>query len=596
MRGLFRTGVYASLLIGMVGVAGAQEPSFPAPTEPEVVPGEFIVKYRADADFALNALTLEERGIDVIDTLPLIGAQVIRIEGGELSLQAVAASLPGVEYIEPVYRVYASVEPNDPQYPQQWGFPKVKAPQAWDTLNLAPNVIVAVIDTGVDYSHPDIAGNMWKNPLEIPGNNIDDDNNGVIDDIYGANFVNPATTGDPNDDNNHGTHVAGTIAAVTNDGVGVAGTAWKAQIMALKFLGANGSGSTAGAIRAIEYAIKMNAVIMNNSWGGGGFSQALRDAIAVADAEGILFVAAAGNNGTDSDANPSYPAGYDVPNIVAVMATDQNDVIAVFSTFGLTTVDLAAPGVGILSTTRNGGYASFNGTSMATPHVSGAAVLLAAQDPSRDAAALKSLIMSTVDVIPGLAGKSVTGGRLNLAKALAASPGGACAGPARIAYNEFYWSSGLTFSQNSNVLSVSFDLPTPMIVDFEVNGSGRRTAGAGTTTFTTGVYSQAAPNVMWTGSYRQGSFTASNVSLPVTSTFSMKLPAGSHTIYWKLWLSGATLRLDSGNLIVRAFPCSMGGKLTLTESVGVPADEDAAAKIPFTLETDAAGDNVTIAQ
>ena len=432
--------------------------------------------------------------------------------------------------------------------------------------------------------------------LEIPGNGIDDDNNGVVDDVYGANFVNPATTGNPLDDNNHGTHVSGTIAAVTNNSVGVAGTAWKARIMALKFLNASGSGSTDGAIRAIEYGIKMGATIMSNSCGGGGFSQALRDAIAAANAKGILFVAAAGNANTDTDATPFYPSGYDVPNVISVMATDQSDAKAGFSNFGLKTVDLAAPGVAILSTVKGGGYASFNGTSMATPHVSGAAALLKAQDPSRDANALKTILMNTVDVIPALSGLSVTGGRLNLANALG-KPAAACAAnPARIAYDEFFWSSGLSFNQNSNVLSVNFTLPTPMIVDVEVNGSGHRTAGSGPTTFTTGVYSQAPPNVMWTGSYRQGSFTANNVSQIVSSTFAMALPAGNHTMYWKLWLSGATLRLDSGTITVRAFPCSMGGKLVVSASSEMPAmPEDKSAVTRFSVEKDAAGDSVTVA-
>ena len=261
MKILRKIGFCASLVFALSVVgAAAQEPSFSAPAEPEVVPGEFIVKYTADVDFAMNALALEEKGIQVVDTLPLIGAQVIHIEdtARELSLQAAAASLPGVEYIEPVYRLFALVDPNDPQYPQQWGYPKIKAPQAWDVLNSAADVVVAVIDTGVDYNHPDIAANMWKNPFEIPGNGTDDDNNGIVDDVHGANFVDPATTGDPLDDNNHGTHVSGTIAGSHQQrrrrrGVGVESPDHGAEVPRR----GRARVLPSGAIRAIEYGIKM---------------------------------------------------------------------------------------------------------------------------------------------------------------------------------------------------------------------------------------------------------------------------------------------------------------------------------------------------
>ena len=171
MRNLLKTGLCASLAFVLSAFAAtAQDVSFPAPAEPQVVPGEFIVKYKADADLAANAFALEDRGIQVIDTLPLIGAQVIHIAEAPnaLSLQAAAAAMPGVEYIDPVYRLFAAAGPNDPRYPQQSAFPKIKAPQAWNTLNSAANVVVAVIDTGVDYNHPDLAGNMWKNPSRFP--------------------------------------------------------------------------------------------------------------------------------------------------------------------------------------------------------------------------------------------------------------------------------------------------------------------------------------------------------------------------------------------------------------------------------------------
>jgi subtilisin family serine protease len=593
--------LYASSIILALtfGAAAQEEATFNAPETPEVVPGEYIVKYEEGAEMGLAASALEDQGITVIDTLPLIGAQVVRIDASAdaLSLQAQAASLPGVEYIEPVYRVFALIDPSDTQYGQQWGFPKIKANLAWDELNDANQVVVAVIDTGVDYNHPDLTGNLWKNPFEIPANNTDDDNNGVIDDVFGANFVNPTTSGDPFDDNKHGTHVSGTIGAVTNNGAGVAGTSWKVKIMGLKFLAANGSGTTVGAIRAIEYGIKMEADIMNNSWGGGGFSQALADAIGKANDAGILFVAAAGNNNIDNDVTPFYPAGYNVANVVSVMATDQNDAKANFSHRGATSVDLAAPGVAILSTTPGNTFSTFNGTSMATPHVSGAAALLEAQDSTRDAAALKKLLMDTVDVIPALSGTSVTGGRLNLAKALEVGrvPGDPCVGGhARIAYNEFFWSSNLAFNTNSNILSVDFKLPAPMIIDISVDGSGRRVSGLGKTTFRTGVYDQPPANVMWTGSYRRGSFTANETNQTISSSFAIPMAAGNHTIYWKLWLTGEKIALDSGTLTVRAFPCSAGGKLVLSTAMedSETIDPEAAAARETTRE-DEAGDSVT---
>jgi subtilisin family serine protease len=377
----------------------------------------------------------------VVTTLPSIGAQVIRLEpSAEIGAMSRALSaLPPVEYVEPVFIYHAFVDPNDGQYGQQWAWPEISAPAGWDIQRDSQDVVVAVIDTGVDYNHEDLAGNMWRNPNEVPSNGIDDDGNGLVDDVHGANFVPTTPTGDPMDDNNHGTHVAGTIGAVTNNTTGVAGTSWKPQIMALKFLDANGSGSTVGAIKAVEYALAKGVDIMSNSWGGGGFSQALEDAIELANDQGILFTAAAGNSNSDNDTTPQYPSSYDIPNVLAVMATDRANNRAGFSNFGAQSVDVGAPGVEILSTVRNNQYRQFNGTSMATPHVSGVAALLKQQDATRDAAQLKQLIMANVDQLPALQGTSVTGGRINLARALGAE-GAACpGGPAQVAYDEFFW-------------------------------------------------------------------------------------------------------------------------------------------------------------
>ena len=336
---------------------------------------------------------------------------------------------PRVLYIEPNFIVHASVIPNDPQFAQLWGMHNtgqiggtpgadIHAPGAWDVTAGNDSVLVAIIDTGI-FQHADLAQNIWTNPGEIAGNGVDDDGNGFIDDVHGYDFARVALRDPTNDDNGHGTHVSGTVGAVGNNGVGVAGVAWHVKLMAVKFLDQNGSGTLANAISAIEYATRMGARVMNNSWGGGPFSQALYDAIRAAGDAGVVFVVAAGNDGTDNDQIPEYPASYDLPNIIAVAASDSNDQLANFSNFGANSVHLAAPGTHILSTWRTGGYATFSGTSMATPHVTGAVALVLSRFPNMDPASVRRLLMSRVDRIPSMAGRIASGGRLNIARALA---------------------------------------------------------------------------------------------------------------------------------------------------------------------------------
>ena len=293
----------------------------------------------------------------------------------------------------------------------------ISADMAWDVFTGNQNIVVGVIDTGLDYNHPDLAANAWVNPGEIAGNGIDDDGNGYIDDIHGWDFVNGDS--DPMDDNGHGTHCAGTIGAAGNNGTGVVGVNWQVRIMGLKFLNASGSGSTAAAIEAIEYATDMairypgEVRLTSNSWGGGGFSQALEDAIAAAGAADMLFIAAAGNSGSNNDVSPHYPSNYDLDNIIAVAATDHDDELAGFSSYGATTVDLAAPGVDILSTIPGGGYGLSSGTSMATPHVSGVTALTFGRFPAISALDAKSLILNGADPLANLDGLMLTGARLN---------------------------------------------------------------------------------------------------------------------------------------------------------------------------------------
>jgi len=338
---------------------------------------------------------------------------------------------PYVEYADPNYKLYVDATiPNDYYFSLLWGMHNtgqtggiadadIDAPEAWGITTGSSDIIVAVIDTGVDYNHEDLDANIWTNPGEIAGDGIDNDVNGYVDDIRGWDFYN--NDNNPFDDNGHGTHCSGTIAAEGNNGIGVVGVSWNAKIMPLKFLNRRGSGNTDDAIDAINYAINNGADIMSNSWGGGGESQSLKDAISAANSAGILFVAAAGNVGTDNDESPHYPSSYDVDNIISVAATDRYDNLAGFSCYGLESVDLAAPGVTIASTYPRNRYVYMDGTSMAAPHVSSAAALIMAQNPTISVADLKAKILDSVDPIDALAGKTVTGGRLNVFNCLEAN-------------------------------------------------------------------------------------------------------------------------------------------------------------------------------
>jgi len=361
-------------------------------------------------------------------------------------VKASLSGLPGFRYVEPDFIISLdATTPNDPSFPSLYGLNNtgqtggtpdadIDAPEAWDLTIGSRSIVVGVIDTGVDYNHPDLAANIWTNPVEIAGDGIDNDGNGYVDDVHGWDFYN--NDADPMDDNGHGTHVSGTIGAVGNNGVGVAGVNWQVQIMGLKFLGSGGSGPTSAAVSAVNYATTMrqlystsggtrgaNVVLTNNSWGGGAFSQALSDAIAASGNAGMLFVASAGNAASNNDAIPSYPASYNLPNIIAVAATDRNDALASFSNYGATSVDLAAPGVDILSTTPNNTYSSFSGTSMAAPHVSGVAALAWSYAPGATYQQIRDALFAGVDPVPALIGRTVTGGRLNARYTLAPDAG-----------------------------------------------------------------------------------------------------------------------------------------------------------------------------
>ncbi len=404
-------------------------PSAAAPTlatDPNSYASDSIlVRLKADAPRVLAAVA---PGAELHQPLALVdGLWSVQLAAGESVPAALAAARadPYVQYAEPNYILHAATTPNDPRYTDGtlWGMNRISMPAAWDvsTGGATPGTgtLVAVIDTGVDYTHPDLAANIWTNPGEVDGDGIDNDGNGFIDDVHGWNFIN--NTPNVMDDNSHGTHVSGTIAGLGNNSVGVVGVNWAAQIMALKFLDASGSGTTDAAIEALNYAVMMGARVSNNSYGGGGFSQANLNAFTAAANAGHLIVCAAGNATNNNDTNPFYPASYkpSPDNVISVAATDSTDKVASFSNYGATTVDLAAPGVNIYSTVP-GGYGYKSGTSMATPHVVGAAALLWAADPNLSMSDVRSRILGGTDSIAALnpTRPTVTNGRLNVANAL----------------------------------------------------------------------------------------------------------------------------------------------------------------------------------
>jgi len=330
------------------------------------------------------------------------------------------------------YKTTASLDaPNDPLFDQQWALNNpggdggkeradLDAIEAWKTTKGSEDVVVAVLDSGVDYTHEDLVNNMWVRPANIP--EYQDDELGTVNDINGFNADDKQ--GDPMDDNGHGTHCAGIIGAEGDNGIGVSGINQHVKIMPLKFLGRMGNGSTAAAIEAINYVVDrkqhgVNVRIISASWGSNSNSKALEDAIRAAGDAGILFVAAAGNDGSNNDRWPHYPSNYNLPNLISVAALDRNDTLASFSNFGIKSVQVAAPGKAILSTWLGDGYREASGTSMATPYVSGVAALVIASEPSISMADLRKRILSTVDKLPALDGKVASGGRICAANALA---------------------------------------------------------------------------------------------------------------------------------------------------------------------------------
>ena len=427
----------------------AAELDYSSLEEGTYIPGEIIVCFAAgDDDESLNtddqnALLTELGGGYVAHELNIIPGLCLVKLPAEMS---VAEALAEYNRCEGVLRAEPNIKfqldntyPSDTRFTELWGLHNtgqlfgtidadIDMPEAWDFATGSREIIVAVIDSGADYTHPDLAGNMWINPLEMNGAaGIDDDGNGFTDDIHGYDFIH--YIGDPSDEVGHGTHVAGTIGAVGNNGIGVTGVCWDVQIMALKFIDNSHNGNAFSGMAAIEYAIAMGARIINLSWGGQNEIGTLFEAAIVrAGNAGLLMVTSAGNNNNDNDVNPHYPASYDYDNIISVMASDFNDVRSDWyingSNWGGATVDLSAPGSSILSCEPGGGYGTRDGTSMAAPHVSGAAALIWSTNPELNYQGIKDILLQKVDPIPALNGLNATGGRLNVYNALLATRAG----------------------------------------------------------------------------------------------------------------------------------------------------------------------------
>ncbi len=397
--------------------------SVTAPVPGSYRPGELIIKFRS-SDRAMQRGVLSEGGATVIRSLAGDRIKVVEIPPAMDINDAIIyfAQKRSVEYAEPNYIRRIDKTPDDPLFNQQWGPVDIDAPGAWDISTGSGSIIVALLDSGIDYTHPDLSGNVWDNTGEVLDGK-DDDWNGYSDDIRGWDFVN--NDNDPRDDNGHGTHVAGIVGAIGNNGIGVAGVNWNVQLMPLKIIGFDGYGDVASEVEAIFYAIQKGASVINASFSGEYFSYSERDAIEQAGKAGILLIAAAGNGGIDgrgdnNDTTANYPANYNLDNIISVTAVDRSGVLPVFANYGPQTVDVGAPGVQILSTMPSSSYAALSGTSMSTPFVTGLAALLF--DVYKDFSYLniRNAILDTVDPDPSLQSKIVSGGKINAFKAVSA--------------------------------------------------------------------------------------------------------------------------------------------------------------------------------
>ncbi len=449
---MIQINIAKAILAGGFGVlVGLAHASF-APH----VSGEMIVKLKKDSEKAFTQ-AYKNYGIEIVRDMNVSfgNFKVVRFNQNQKTMKSLVFSLsadPNVEYAEPNF-IYSTVrpqeklaieellstvddgkvkssheEPTDPRFDELWGLRNtgsnapggsrgragadVNALKAWEITKGSKAIKIAVIDTGIDYNHPDLRENMWVNEAEANGQEgVDDDGNGFVDDVHGYDFAND--DGDPMDGHNHGTHCAGVIGAIHSNGVGIAGMMADVTLVAVKFLTDTGSGTLENAVKAIDYSTQAGVDIMSNSWGGGGFSASLKEAIERARDAGVIFTAAAGNSRSDNDQRPHYPSNYEVENVISVAAHTAQDKLASFSCYGKRTVHIAAPGHKILSTVKNDGYQSYSGTSMATPFVSGALGLLLAQEGRMGHTEVRERLMETSIPVSAYRGKTIRSGRLS---------------------------------------------------------------------------------------------------------------------------------------------------------------------------------------
>jgi subtilisin family serine protease len=481
--------------------------------------GEILVQFAATASVAMRAqarAAVQGQALEVIQTKAMAQQALGTLERVSLSRgmtveRAIAAiaKRPGVVFAEPNWKLSTAAVSNDPYYTTSnrlWGMygddlPAAsggtgttnqfgsQAEKAWDAGFIgSKSVVVGIVDEGIDVNHPDLKNNIWVNPFETSGDGIDNDGNGYVDDVNGWDFYSNDNTVYDGTGDDHGTHVAGTVGGVGGNGIGVAGVSWNVTMISTKFLGTDG-GYTSGAIKAIDYLTDLktrhgvNVVASSNSWGGSGYSSALHSAIIRGAKAGILFVGAAGNNASNNDATANYPSNYSTLQgtsttaaasyeaVIAVAALTSTGGLASFSNYGATTVDIAAPGAVINSTLPGGAYGAYSGTSMATPHVSGAVALYAAAYPSATSAQVRQAILGSARPTSSLAGLTVTGGRLDVAAALNAAP------PVGISV-----SGGSVIEGNSGTSQLAFTVTlsaaaTSTVTVNYATGAGTATAG-----------------------------------------------------------------------------------------------------------------------